>query len=47
MKQAMREHDDLRRDTLRMAIAAYQKQEGLAPTGTMDAALAERFRAIG
>jgi localization factor PodJL len=39
--------DGISSPALRMAIAAYQKQQGLAPTGAIDAALAERFRNIG
>jgi localization factor PodJL len=39
--------DGVSSPALQMAIAAYQKQQGLAPTGKVDAELAQRFQRVG
>jgi localization factor PodJL len=39
--------DGVASPALRMAIAAYQKQQGLEATGVVDAPLADRFRSVG
>jgi localization factor PodJL len=39
--------DGVSSPALRMAIAAYQKQQGLTPTGVVDADLAQRFQRVG
>jgi localization factor PodJL len=39
--------DGVSSPALHMAIAAYQKQQGLPPTGKVDAELAQRFQRVG